>query len=311
MSSTTVGAVRQSILLFSRVQHHAIGRRPPLSLPIRWVANRYIPWAARSSFKAGIHRVNDVLMEIPRPPDWGGGGEFHMALGTYEHTELSYVIESLRPGDTFVDVGAHIGYFALPAAKKVGPTGAVLAIEPTPSSVAMLRRNIALNGFQSVKVIEAAASRSNGHALFAVDETVPMWNALIEQEEQSHSRAMRVQTVKLDTVLAGLGGRPVACIKIDAEGAETAVLEGARDVLERNPNVRVIFEVSGQDPRRRAQSIATLQFLEQRGFAFRRLGTPSIGPHVGLASLIATLQPGPWQQSLFNVVAEISWLRRS
>ncbi len=87
-----------------------------------------------------------------------------MALGTYEHNELRNLLQRLQPGDTFIDVGAHIGYLSLPIAKRVGPSGKVIALEPSPTSLELLRRNVALNGFNWVTVVDAAASDKDGLA---------------------------------------------------------------------------------------------------------------------------------------------------
>lgn len=288
-----------------RLDEHMFGHSVLLGLGRRWIQNRYIPWATRTAFSNGIHEVNGLLMEIPRPPDWGGGGEFHMALGTYELGELRELVRRLRAGDVFLDVGAHIGYFTLPAAKCVGPAGRVIAIEPTPSSMALLRRNAALNGLDWITTVEAAATSRDGTAPLIHSSLSPMWNRLARDDADQTAVTKLVQTVRLDSVVAAIGWPKVAGIKIDAEDAGRDILDGAEEVLARNRQAFVVLEVSGQDALRLSQSVDLLRWLEAQGYRFRRMTIDGTSPLMKAEQLLPVLMRGPrWQDSLLNVLAE-------
>jgi hypothetical protein len=90
-------ALRESICWWEAVQTRPLARARPFALGERVVSNRVVPWAVRAAFRPGVQEVNGVRMHIPRPPDWGGGGEFHLALGTYERAEVEYLKRWLRP----------------------------------------------------------------------------------------------------------------------------------------------------------------------------------------------------------------------
>src|SRR5215469_8902900 len=77
-----------------------------------------------------------------------------MYLGLFEPAETSLVDSLLEPGDLFIDVGAHIGWFTTLAPGRVGPAGQVIACEPFPSTAAVLRANVALNHADNVRVVE-------------------------------------------------------------------------------------------------------------------------------------------------------------
>ena len=84
-------------------------------------------------------------------------------FGSFEPEQTALVETLVKPGDTVVDLGAHIGYYTLLFAKLVGPSGHVVAFEPSPASCAILRRNVASNGLANVTIVNAAvgaASRS-------------------------------------------------------------------------------------------------------------------------------------------------------
>ena len=163
--------LRLAINVSARVLEWRVVRRTRLSDVMKWLGRRLQPWMARTALVDSIHEVNGVQMRIPSPPDaTARSGEFLMALGAYEEREVSYVLSRLRPGDAFLDVGAHVGYFTLPAAKAVGPGGQVIAIEPSPDSVSLLRANAELNGLGWITVFEVAASDHNGsRSLFRGD----------------------------------------------------------------------------------------------------------------------------------------------
>lgn len=80
----------------------------------------------------------------------------------YEVGEREFVRRYLQIGDTFVDVGAHIGLFTLIAAHKVGPAGKVIAFEPCKTSFEVLKANIALNELSNVKCENMALSNRQG-----------------------------------------------------------------------------------------------------------------------------------------------------
>lgn len=124
-----------------------------------------------------------------------------------------------------------MGYFSLIGAALVGPTGRVVATEPDPESAEAVQRNAALNGFDQVTVIAAAAGgRPGASDLVVVDDSSHSLLTTVG----SHPRARRrraVDTVTLDA-LVGEGVLPVPdVVKIDTEGSEISVLEGMRGVL--------------------------------------------------------------------------------
>src|SRR5262249_11088444 len=271
---------------------------------LRWLSNHLVPWAARVAFHDGVHNINGVRMEIPRPPDWGGGGEFHMALGTYERFELGYLLSRVLPGDMFIDVGAHIGYMTLPLARQVGPQGRIIALEPSPPTVEILRRNVALNGFDWVTVVAAAASDHDGEAGLHLSTHSPMWNTLRKGALQGEVSSIPVATRSLDSVVRDLGWPPIAGIKLDVEGAESEVRAGSQEVLERNSRLFFTLEVSGGTAGRLNASMDTLRWLDNLGYRFRLFSRAAAGRPVGADALIPLLRRSNWQDSLINLVVE-------
>ena len=298
------GVARGSILALERIRSHPLSRVVPLAPAIRWLGNHYVPWAARSAFHDSPHRVNGVMMIIPRPPLGGWGGEFHMALGTYEREELRAILSRLRPGDVFLDVGAHVGYFSLPAARRVGPGGRVIAVEPTPGSVEILRRNVELNELRWIEIIAAAASREDGVATLNLNNLSSMWNSIHPIRLGVTQSRVQVSTVAVDSLLAARGWPPVAGMKLDVEGAEGEVLEGAREALERNQGAFLSFEVCVSDPPRRERSSATLALLEAAGYRFRRIQRGGERGCFTARELLQDRSVANWRDALFNVIAD-------
>jgi FkbM family methyltransferase len=263
-----------------------------------WLGNRFVPWAVRKAYRDGPVFVNGVWMQVPRPPEWGGGGEYHMALGTYEARELSYLLRTLEPGDAFVDVGSHIGYFSLPLAKR---GVRVLAVEPTATSLSNLRHNIALNSLDNITVAPVAAGDSDGEATFYSSLVSPMWNSLEKDGAGEGAIATRVRVRSVDSLVAELGWPRVDAIKVDVEGAEVAVLRGCSETLKANPKAKIFVEMAGGD--RMAVSLETLDQLRSMGYSFRRFGLGRDPVDIEYAEIVARMSRRYWQELLFNLVA--------
>jgi FkbM family methyltransferase len=126
----------------------------------------------------------------------------------------------LKPGDTFIDVGANIGVYTLWAAE----SGAeVIALEPNGPACERLRENVALNDYANRTVISAAAGAAPG--MTRMTDSLRAGNHLILDE--SGDVDVRVETI--DEIV---GLRQVAGMKVDVEGAERLVLQGAKRALE-------------------------------------------------------------------------------
>lgn len=153
----------------------------------------------------------------------------------------------IRPGDTVVDVGANLGYYALIAAELVGEQGHVIAIEPNPSVYAFLRDTISVNGFSSrVTALNAAiggGSREDSAPFFVPHGEPKNGRFLLKGEDARHlSASGEVFSVKtVDTVPVDSGR--VDFIKIDVEGAELEVLGALATLLETH-RPKVVCEVN-------------------------------------------------------------------
>ena len=151
--------------------------------------------------------------------------------GQYETNEIAFVRQTLKPGDHALDVGAHIGFFAVHMAQFVGPAGSVTAFEPFDENARLLERSIAENAFGGrLRLERAAVSRESGETdLTFSRETLNSGGAFIVTGAIPHGHATRrIRVVALDDLRLL---RPVSFIKMDVEGAEPLVLEGARRLI--------------------------------------------------------------------------------
>lgn len=136
--------------------------------------------------------------------------------------------------DVVIDVGAHVGFFTIKAAREAGKNGSVVAVEPEPNNAGFLAENVKLAGLNNVVVLkEAAGARAEKAKLYLRGGTGRS-HSLIRQGQDF----IEVQVNKLDDVVSRLGLKKVNFVKIDVEGAELDVLKGA-DRLLTMPNVKL------------------------------------------------------------------------
>jgi FkbM family methyltransferase len=146
----------------------------------------------------------------------------------------------VKKGMTFVDVGANIGTHTLHGARIVGPTGSVIAFEPTPVTFRLLQRSMHLNGLGDVcKCINIALSSSEGLATLHVSP-ICGHNSLYPLVDEEEKVTLQVRTATLDEVLHGT--KRIDVVKIDVEGAELEVLEGMKDTLANHRDIVLLVE---------------------------------------------------------------------
>jgi FkbM family methyltransferase len=148
-------------------------------------------------------------------------------VGTAEPHLQRAIKEFVSAGDTVYDIGAHIGYVSLSLAKRVGPKGSVIAFEPVPRNVDLLRRNIAVNGLKNIQLMDVAASDQRGETHIRMGENPSMASMVWHKNDPSVSE-MVVRTVAIDDLVEAGDFKPPRFVKIDVEGAEGFALRGMR-----------------------------------------------------------------------------------
>lgn len=198
-----------------------------------------------------------VPYQVRKKMPWGSVMSFFLPEANqiyyYDFWEInigSLFIDILEEGDTFVDVGAHVGYYSSLAASLVGEEGRVIAIEPTPRTFASLYKN--LSKIKQATAINAAL----GDRLSNVDfvdygPRYSAFNSITERtgddfkKKNSASQHITVPLYTLDAVLALFPSVPTL-IKIDAEGAESMILQGATKTLNGSRPI-LTLEVGGDE----------------------------------------------------------------
>ena len=162
------------------------------------------------------------------------------------------ILEQFSPkeGDVVVDVGAHIGRYALIGSKRVGPTGKVVAIEANPDNFNMLNRNVKLNQLTNMLTLNYAVfSEETKIKLYVTSDKLDptIYNTILLNRAIYKEKFVEVDANTLDNLLRqnGVKAEDVNWVKIDVEGAELEVLKGATNVLSRSKNITT-FDRSSQ-----------------------------------------------------------------
>ena len=171
-----------------------------------------------------------------------------------------------RPGDVVIDVGANVGYTALMAARAVGPTGRVIAVEPSPRSVALLELNAERNFPDRIAVVRAACDETDGTATLFVSEYSEESSSLRPESVFGRSHAEIVRTRSLSSLSSEFGVRPDV-VKVDVEGAEWPVLRGLLTNGAPRPRALIVEAFAGNTRGFGYLPSAMCAWLQDRGYA--------------------------------------------
>jgi FkbM family methyltransferase len=184
------------------------------------------------------------------------------ALGIYEPDKTAALKNLLRPGGVFVDVGANKGDFALIAAKLVGASGRVFAFEPEPRNCDWIRRSIEANGYSWIELFPIALGDAEGAIDLHVSH-ISGHHSVVSGRGDHTGDVIRVPMRTLDAVLADAGNPRVDVLKIDVEGADLAVLRGARQTLAAHRELVLLLDVH---PHLGVDALEVCRLLRDQGF---------------------------------------------
>ncbi len=156
-----------------------------------------------------------------------------IAQGDWFEREIEFWRNGIQSGMTVIDVGANAGVYTFSAAKRVGSTGLVLAIEPFSQCVGYLNETCRINQLDWVKVCAGAASDRNGKAKLSLSSASELNELISEEEGQTRDASSfeEVECFTLDSLIEKYGVSRVDFLKIDAEGHELQVLKGCDRLL--------------------------------------------------------------------------------
>ena len=197
-------------------------------------------------------------------------------FGGFEAETREFFDAFLRPGDTFIDIGANVGLYTLAAAHQVGAGGHVHAFEPCSRTFERLRENVRLNGLTNISCHRLALSHEDAQAqLHMVNGGFDAWNSLGTPYMGETAGSETVQTAKLDTFARkhGLAGRKCA-VKIDVEGWEAHVLRGGQEFLSTADAPVLCVEFTEEAARLAGTSCRALyEALERLGYGLYSVGS--------------------------------------
>lgn len=242
---------------FARTSAKRTPLRPAFEWPVRLAA---VLLGAISGFRFPRRAVGGWW--------WIWRYRFEMLVGWYQLPTSNWMRKLLREGATAVDVGAHIGYFTRLMGKAIGPTGHVIAFEPSPENFPLLTHNVRRAGLRNVACSQLAlADRVGAETLYVSPGHSN--HSLVEGYTESQER-VQVAVTTLDVFLEGVAAPPLSLVKIDAEGAEPRILQGMSRVISDAPDIVLVVEVNpralecaGSSPPELIESLEALGLLSR------------------------------------------------
>jgi FkbM family methyltransferase len=181
--------------------------------------------------------------------------------GGYEDREIAELCKYIPEGGTVLDVGANIGLSAIEFARSAGAGGKVIAFEPHPDTAARLRANLERNGIGNVEIIQSAVGAAAGTVTFNESADATLSSASLVP--RNLVRSFEVPLTTVDIAWAAAGKPKISALKIDVEGGELAVLQGASELLAREHPV-ILLEAWGANQLDPIQALLTAAGYERR-----------------------------------------------
>ncbi|MFA5793503.1 MAG: FkbM family methyltransferase [Candidatus Brocadiia bacterium] len=159
--------------------------------------------------------------------------------GVYEPLETSIVKQYVKKGDIVLDIGANIGYYTLLFARLVGDEGKVYAFEPEPDNFELLKKNVEINKYENVVLIQKAVSDVGGKIRLYLSGDNKGDNRIFDSDD--NRPYIDVDMVSLSDYFSDYKGK-VDFVKMDIQGAEGRVVKGMINLLNNNRQIKIISE---------------------------------------------------------------------
>ncbi|MCD5383454.1 FkbM family methyltransferase [candidate division WOR-3 bacterium] len=217
------------LLIYKKVAKIISGHRIGRFYPIR-VINSFIISQLRSNFaevqghKMFLDSKDSLSLSI---------------YESYEPLETQLVKREIKRGNVVLDLGANIGYYTLIFAKLVGEEGKVFAFEPDPTNFALLEKNVEMNGYKNVMLIQKAVSNKSGKLKLYLSENSMGDHAIFNLYEGC--KFIEIEAIRLDDYFKNYEGK-IDFIKIDTEGAEEQAIQSMLNLLKKNKTVKILTE---------------------------------------------------------------------
>lgn len=190
-------------------------------------------------------------------------------LGIYEYPLQQLLMGMIESGQVFFDIGAHVGFMTLLASRAVGRDGLVVSCEPHPANARSLRNALQSNRISNVIVLEVAVGSRSGKSRL-LTEGLPTTQARLSSAKDEHA-GVAVEVMCVDEI-ANLYGWPDV-VKVDVEGHESAVLEGATRVMSSARRPAWLIETHSAE-----QLDKCHQTMRTRGLTLQNLNRPKNRP---------------------------------
>jgi FkbM family methyltransferase len=184
--------------------------------------------------------------------------------GIYEKLETEFFEREIKQGDFILDIGANIGYYTLIFARLAGEKGRVFAFEPDPTNFSLLERNIEINGYKNVLLVNKAVSDKTGRVrLFLCEDNKGDHRTY---DSGDGRKFVEIDGIRLDDYFENRNMK-IDFIKMDIQGAEYGALRGMSGLIAMGENVRLISEFWPLGLRRSGvEPVEYLKLLAEYGF---------------------------------------------
>jgi FkbM family methyltransferase len=168
-----------------------------------------------------------------------------MIDGHWERWITDAFLGRIHSGMSVLDIGANCGYYTLLAAKAVGKSGSITAIDANPRMCELVQKSVSVNGYTDyTRVINAAVMEKSGHIKFAIPKKFKGSATYLREDMDFSKHHETYDIIEVQGKALGdlTGDRKFDVVKIDAEGAEPLIYKGARDFLRKMPGIEIFME---------------------------------------------------------------------
>jgi len=206
-------------------------------------------------------KINIILPESVSINIWRNG---------FAESDVSiYLLKYLNKGETFIDIGAHFGFYSLLASSIVGREGQVLSFEPTTSTFNQLSKNIVNQGNENIKIFNLAAFNSKTEMEFNDYGIInSAFNSFFANrgDNKLAGERIKVNTIVLDDFLSeNYSDRKISMIKLDAESSEFQIITGLKNTINTH-HPKIILEIGDHSISGIKSSHELVELIESFGY---------------------------------------------